>query len=264
MLTDDFHREADGLLVPAMGTEEVGPLLYHLIRMVRPTRVLEVGMGFTTPFIARALSDNRQSARQGAMGLAAKSAAALREPAGLDDGWVRAEPALLEPAFHVRPHDPRFLAIDDLGGPGSSASRVLGVLEKLGLRDQVTVLPETLSKARDVMPPEFLPFDFLWLDIWEKIHLFDRYWDLVDPAGGLVLLHYMHGYAEGEEFLRSVRERQLAEPAEFEVTSILEPHKIRQNSLTIIRRVSGLATPATEPGSRLAAARTLVDQYVGG
>ena len=43
-----------------MGTENVGQLLYSLVRMTRSWRLLEVGLGFTTPFLAQALKDAAQ------------------------------------------------------------------------------------------------------------------------------------------------------------------------------------------------------------
>lgn len=37
--------------------------LAHLVRLTRPRRVLEVGMGYTTPFLAAELADLRESLR---------------------------------------------------------------------------------------------------------------------------------------------------------------------------------------------------------
>ena len=41
-----------------MGCENMGPLLYSLIRFVKPRRVLEVGAGYTSIWILQALADN--------------------------------------------------------------------------------------------------------------------------------------------------------------------------------------------------------------
>ena len=41
-----------------MGTENVGPLLRTLVQMIRPQRILEVGAGYTSPFILDALKEN--------------------------------------------------------------------------------------------------------------------------------------------------------------------------------------------------------------
>ena len=43
-----------------MGTENVAPLLRSLIRMVRPQRVLEIGAGYTTPFLLDGLEKNEE------------------------------------------------------------------------------------------------------------------------------------------------------------------------------------------------------------
>jgi len=53
----ELLQAAEELRVPVMGSETVAPLLYFLVRFTRPRKVLEVGTGYTTPFIARALAD---------------------------------------------------------------------------------------------------------------------------------------------------------------------------------------------------------------
>ena len=57
-LTPAFFTAADTIFVPAFGTEQMGPLLHSLIRFHRPEHVVELGFGYTTPFIAQALADN--------------------------------------------------------------------------------------------------------------------------------------------------------------------------------------------------------------
>ena len=41
-----------------MGTEHMAPLLYSLIRFVRPQRILEIGLGYTTPFLIKGFQLN--------------------------------------------------------------------------------------------------------------------------------------------------------------------------------------------------------------
>ena len=43
-----------------MGTENVGSLLRALVQMVRPQRILEVGAGYTTPFLLDGLKANEE------------------------------------------------------------------------------------------------------------------------------------------------------------------------------------------------------------
>ena len=42
-----------------MGTESVAPFLRSLVRMIRPYRILEVGAGYTTPFLLEGLESSR-------------------------------------------------------------------------------------------------------------------------------------------------------------------------------------------------------------
>ncbi len=62
-LDSEFYRAVKRLFVPGMGTEHVGPLLYSLVRMMRPRSVLEVGLGYSTPFLAAGLKDNIEEFR---------------------------------------------------------------------------------------------------------------------------------------------------------------------------------------------------------
>ncbi len=53
-----FLDQVSSLFNPVMGTELISHLLYSLIRSVKPRRVIEVGLGYTTPFMLQALADN--------------------------------------------------------------------------------------------------------------------------------------------------------------------------------------------------------------
>ena len=47
---------------PGMGTENVAPFLRSLAELVRPKRILEVGAGYTTPFLLEALVNKKINA----------------------------------------------------------------------------------------------------------------------------------------------------------------------------------------------------------
>jgi hypothetical protein len=72
-LDEEFLQAVASLHVPRMGTERVAPLLYHILHFARPQRVLEVGMGYTTPFIALALKELATLARSEAASFDAKT-----------------------------------------------------------------------------------------------------------------------------------------------------------------------------------------------
>ena len=48
------------LFRPGMGTEVVAPFLRSMVQLLRPNRVLEIGAGYTTPFLLEGLVNNQQ------------------------------------------------------------------------------------------------------------------------------------------------------------------------------------------------------------
>ena len=45
---------------PGMGTELVAPFLRSMVQLLRPSRILEIGAGYTTPFLLEGLVNNEQ------------------------------------------------------------------------------------------------------------------------------------------------------------------------------------------------------------
>ncbi|ONI91072.1 hypothetical protein ALI22I_09830 [Saccharothrix sp. ALI-22-I] len=252
----EFRAAVEGLRVPEMGTEAVAPLLADLVRFTRPQRVLEVGMGYTTPFLAAALADVERRAEAESAALAAKTRA---HGAQLDQDWLHRDPALLNPGFYREPYRTTLVAVDNLSIPDSSAGRVRDTLADLGLADRVTVVNADLHECRDLLPAEVLPIDLAWVDAWECLYFFDEFWDLVNPDGGLVVMHYLMTYPEGEAILDYIAKVQQARPGEFEFMNLLEPHKLVQNSLTVLRRTTAgrTRTSHAEPGGRLSYGTTI-------
>ncbi|MEU9662913.1 hypothetical protein [Streptomyces chartreusis] len=234
----EFRAAVDKLWVPGMGTEVVAPLLASLVQFHRPQRVLEIGMGYTTPFLAAALAGLEEQVEAEARALAAKSRAHLDGGAALDDRWLYAEPPLLAPAFYRKPYRPRFVAVDNLSIPASSAPRVFETLTELGLDDRVTVVNADLHDCLDLLPAELFPIDLAWVDAWECLYFFDHFWERINPDGGLIVMHYLMTYPEGESILEYFAKVQRGRPGELEMINLLEPHKLGQNSITVLRRTT--------------------------
>lgn len=235
---DKFHAAVEPLRVAGAGTEAAGPWLAALVGLVRPRNVLEVGMGYTTPYLAAALASAAEQTRLESAALAAKSRRALAGD-GLGDDWLFAEPALAAPDFHLSGYQPRMVAVDNLSIEGSSAGRVTEVLRQLGLDHLVSVANCDLTEADDHLPADFTPIDLAWVDAYECLYFFDHYWERINPDGGLLAMHYLMTYPEGEAVLRYFRGYQQAHPGELEIVNLLEPHKLMQNSVTLLRRTSG-------------------------
>ncbi|SBT65694.1 Methyltransferase domain-containing protein [Micromonospora sediminicola] len=232
-----FRAAVDKLRVPGMGTEVLAPLLNALVRFHRPRRVLEIGMGYTTPFLVAALASVEEEVSAEARGLADKSRSYVEGGTDLDDAWLYTEPAMLAPSYYLTPYRSRFVAVDNLSG-GSAAEHVLDVLAELGLDDRVTVVNADLHDCADRLPDDLFPIDLAWVDAWECLYFFDHFWDRINPDGGLVAMHYLMTYPEGEAILEYFAEVQRARRGELEIINLLEPHKLAQNSVTILRRTT--------------------------
>ncbi|WP_406395226.1 class I SAM-dependent methyltransferase [Streptomyces sp. NBC_00882] len=236
--SDEFRSVVEELRVPGMGTENVGPFLASLIQLTRPERVLEVGMGYTTPFLAESLARAEALADEERRSLARKTERHLGEGRSLDESWLLEHPALAAPASYLTPYRPRLVAIDDLSIPESSAGHVQNVLRKLGLEDRVTIVNSNIRDSADRLPEDFTTIDFAWVDAWECLFFFDHFWDRINPDGGLVAMHYLMTYPEGEALLEYLHTFQQAHPGEMEILNLLESRKLMQNSVTILRRTS--------------------------
>lgn len=239
--SEAFRSGVARLFVPGMGTEVVAPLLANLVQLVRPRRVLEVGMGYTTPFLAAALATVERQVRAETQALARKTVPYLADTRDLDEQWLNTKPVMAAPGFYVEPYRPQFIAIDDLSIAESSAGRVREVLDELGLADRVRVLNSHLHDCISLFPPEFTPIDLAWVDAWECLYFFEHFWELINPDGGLVVMHYLATYPEGETILDYFAEIQRIQPDELEIVTLLESHKLMQNSLTVLRRTSELS-----------------------
>ncbi|MFF9147949.1 class I SAM-dependent methyltransferase [Streptomyces sp. NPDC014861] len=250
--SEEFRAAVARLSVPGMGTEVVGPLLANLVQLLRPRRVLEVGMGYTTPFLAAALAEAERTVAAESLALAEKTRAHLDAGHALDDSWLLAEPPLVTPSLHLEPYRPVLAAVDNLSIAESSAGRVREVLAELGLDERVTVVNADLKDSLDKLPEELTPIDFAWVDAWECLWFFDHFWPLIDPDGGLVVMHYLMTYPEGDAVRRYIAKFQERHPGELEVVSLLESQKLMQNSVTILRRTSGDRAPRyAGPGGRI-------------
>jgi predicted O-methyltransferase YrrM len=235
-----FQEIAQDLLVPGMGTENIGPLLYSLVRMSRSWRVLEVGLGYTTPFLAQALKDLTQEFETDKAMLANHNSNDSRRK-------------MLSYDYHLRNYAPVLHAIDDYS-ISSSAPKVMDVLTKLNLENFVKSYDGDFRGISQHMDPSAFPLDLVWFDcgsLPEYVDFLDEFWPLIKTDGGLLLLHFTHwnatkthgGFKHQQLMIGSIAneiKRQQAEAgvdAKFEVLSLIEPHKTRQGSVTMVRRL---------------------------
>ena len=216
----------------------MAPLLGALVRFVKPRVVLEVGAGYTSAFLLQALADN--------VAELASLRRLLRSRATAD--WPHLN-WLVEPAVVDGYHWARLVCVDNLAHAGTAARARAAVARELGLDDLLEVVEaDALAHADELAAEEDDgggdgEIDLLWVDFGDGDSLdrfFEKYWPLVNARGGLIVVHSTLTNAAARAWLARMKARARAgDDAElglFDVLSLLEPHKMRQNSCTLIQR----------------------------
>jgi predicted O-methyltransferase YrrM len=247
-LSGEFFDAAGKLTARSMGTELMGPLLYQMIRSVRPVSVLEVGMGYTTPFLARALVDNKEDFEREFAQLLVKTRELTKEQDGPPFSkessmkWFLENPPLCDPSHYATDHDPHLHAIDNLSHPSSSAPAVVNCLEKLDLMARVNIYDGDFRGYSTKIDAKYRPFDFVWFDCGgycEYRDFLDEYWTHISNNGGILMMHFTLSSLEINAIVKELKLKQATSHfGEFEILSMGEPHKLSQNSFTIVRKIS--------------------------
>lgn len=247
-----FLADTESLRLPGMGTEHAAWMLYTLVRMLRPERILEIGAGYSTLFILRALADNLEEIA------ADRSLVEENEP--LDETRQQRR-SLLVPREILRSYRPRLLSIDDLSVQPSSAERVTSVAARLGLDNLLDFRMVHYRQLIETDLSDWIPFDLIWLDAGspaDDAEFLAALWPKLREDHGWMVLHEPYWTVpvlidDGIERVRRLRtvpgsilnevKRQLAMEgtnARFEVCSILERYKHRQNGLLLLHRLPSL------------------------
>ena len=231
IISKNFLNKISPLYSADTGTELISTLLYSLIRMTRPKTVLEIGSGYTTAFILSALSENFSDY--------------WNEMKLIDnhiDQLQRVPPNMVSDYYLETSKKPLLYTIDNLSSSVSKASQVSGVIQELGLEAFSKVINKNFTDCANDFSQNNSLFDFAWFDCGghkEYVDFLDNYWKLINPDGGMLLLHSTLTNSAIHEVIVQLKQRLLAsDNKDFELLSLLEPHKRMQNSVTMIRMIS--------------------------
>lgn len=188
---------------PGMGTENAAPFLRSMVQMLRPNRILEIGAGYTTPFLLEGLVNNERV---------------------FVDGNLNQD-------YLINDHyNPKLVVIDDMSLGDLEKRPGMDVIIKSNYVDFVEGLFQ--GKANNLLE-KYGKFDFVWFDCGgspEYEAFFSEYWDI---CSAYVICHFTYTKGEPNEKLRTLLNRITGEPFKID---ILEPHKTRQGSLTILKK----------------------------
>ena len=224
---------------PHMGVECMGPFLYSFLRFTKKRHIVEIGAGYTSAWILQALADNDAEMRR---------IQALGDEARLlDYPWV--DVATVEGYCKSSDNEPaKLTTIDNCQHQKETATGAVAVAQQLGLGHY---LDFRLGDAYEVAESfERDSIDVLWCDFGVGTRMKDfahGAWASIRP-GGFLICHSTLTNQRTREWLEAVRTRQSRDetglpPDEYVELSLLEPHKLFQNSFSVVQKRKGYSEP---------------------
>ena len=186
-----------------MGTENTGGFLRAMAQMLRPKNILEIGAGYTTPFLLEALVNNERA---------------------YDDGNLQ------ESYFQNYIYDSKLVVIDNMS---------LGELRKKpGMDDIISskyteFIQGSFEGKAELLHERYGDFDFVWFDcggIAEYKSFMVEYWDI---CSDYIFFHFTYTNGNPNDLHEIILNNVTGNPSVFD---IVEPHKSRQGSITMVRK----------------------------
>jgi len=253
LFNSEFKRALDDNF-SSIVTENVGPFLYSVVKTIRPKTVLEVGAGYTSVFLAKALSEIRAEDNFDQVLLDSvtelqplwyngqtnmRAWEEVRVKGSVPKEWMR-RLFMLYP-YYVRDEESRLLIIDNLSKElYDNASPVNKALNDLNLDEFVEIINCDVYKFDDVdkFLKEYPVLDFVFLDFGAMLKLptfFNFFLERLNDFGGCIMIHstlsnVMHRLWLAELKLKYQNDHTV------EIFSFLEPNKVIQNSFTLVKK----------------------------
>jgi predicted O-methyltransferase YrrM len=240
----EFVRTVSPLYSPGYGTEQMSKVIYSVIKFTRPSIVLEIGMGYTTPFILKALRENDNEV-QGELdtikmlkGLCKFIPIKMKHPT-----YSESMP------FYSKKHTPRLIVIDDMSLNGVNFVQGMDTLKRAGLHPYLHFVPGSYVNASSKLNlQERKTVDTIWFDAKTQdsdLSSFLReYWPILKRNGGVLLVHFTAGYNINERVWWRLDVRKMIQrlglqthDEELEQIQLIEPHKYRQGAVTMVKRM---------------------------
>ncbi|CAO1652473.1 hypothetical protein NYA22BAC_01823 [Parasphingorhabdus sp. NYA22] len=195
-----------------MGTELVAPFLYSLVRMLRPMRLLEIGCGYTTRWLVKALEDN--------------------EKVHID--WNA------DPEYFKKSYDPVLICIDN---HDDAPEKPEGGSSDLLQSNYIQFFPAMFEGLAEEIKEEYGELDFVWFDCGgpEEYRSFCE--EYLPICSGYIFFHFT--YYRGQpnsnhdiisEFTSAPKYLDEDGKSLWSQIDLVEPHKYRQGSVTMLKR----------------------------
>ena len=179
------------------GTENVGPFLASLIRMIRPQKVLEIGIGYTTPFMLEALEQN---------------------------DVVHYDNLKHNLDYYKEPYKPVFVSLDDMSRGDT----------KIPEGKYINFLKTTFQGKAKELKSKYGNFDFVWFDCGGSLEyeqFMKEYWSICSEY---VLFHYTYTRGKQNKNMKTILENIESNVMKMD---IIEPNKFTQGSVTMLKKI---------------------------
>jgi predicted O-methyltransferase YrrM len=199
-MTEEFLTSIEHLKDDLAGTENICFLLYAMIKMLKPKNVLELGVGYTTPFILQAIRENTEEFE--------KMSNKIQQ--GCYDGHVRNSNFLhyqTVPAY-------TYTGVDDM-----SQETVSNTIEYIKKQNDISTV---LHLDNYNTLPEGKQYDFIWIDCGDfddYVNILNNFTDMFEDNSYILIHNTAHTPLH--------RISNMLE--------IVEPNKDNQNSVSILR-----------------------------
>jgi predicted O-methyltransferase YrrM len=197
-------------------TEEVSVFLYSMIRCCRPQNILEIGAGYSTLFLAKAIDDIKKEDYS-------------KQP---NEFFINNK----DNAFMENRYTPKFTVVDTFN-QDYAVDDVPEILKRENLNTLVDFVTDEGLEFLKTISTQHNKYDFIWLDFGsgaEYAYLFDCAYKQL-PPGGIIIIHSTAGNVFGRLFLAEIKlKNKLSD--EFEMITFVEPHKKIQNSFTVFKK----------------------------
>ena len=234
----EFFKKVEAIRDPLMGTEIMAPMLYYLIRSVRPARVLEYGMGYSTFFILKALADNIKEFQHEKEQLLNKNSDYPTPISQEDfDKWLfDNNPPLLDPAFYKKVYAPQLICFEKLPKTHDYSSKILNSIKELNLDHLLTFIHGDACTDIKKIPQHLFPLDFIWCDDGFHYKFFKIYWNLMNDNDSYLLFHSTVNTSITRKAAMDKIKAALSNKKNYQLIDVIEPHKLHQRSFTILHK----------------------------
>jgi predicted O-methyltransferase YrrM len=197
---DEFLKSIEHLRNPLAGTENTAWFLFSMIKMLKPQKVLEIGIGYTTPFLVYANKLNTEDYAKIKLALAS-------ELPNLKN---------IEISYYLTEKQYTYTGIDSM-----EQAHCLAVEQWLALQENVKLIKQDYRLALDTLTDTY---NFIWIDAGDfkdYDNILSNYTHLFDNNAFIVL--HNTNRMQLPNFPNSMR--------------VVEENKVDQNSLTVLRYV---------------------------